>query len=516
MGGKYINKQQAKLYMKYRNVDQLTQVAAAAKTGVSERSGRTIEKNEHHSSKPKQPRQYKTRKSPVDEVWINELEPMLRAAPHLQAKTLFIHLQRTKVDEEGHPIYPGSVLRTVQRYVAKWQAINGKEKALMFPQEHIPGEQGLSDFTEFKGVTITLNGVPFPHRFYHFRLVYSKWSYLKVIQSGESMQALSEGLQEALQVLGGAPREHRTDSLSAAFKNLSKETISDLTLDYEDLCAHYGMTPSRNNKGEKHENGSVESSHGHVKNRIEQELILRGSYDFPDLQAYETFIQDIVKASNQRNTRDFETERMALQPLPVYKTTDYEVKSIPVTNLGLVRIKQLQYSVPSQLCGHTVTFHIYQHRIKAYLGATFLYEFIRRYQNPKQKPYVIDYKHMIASLLKKPNAFRRCKYRNELLPNDHYRTIWQHLEQTEAKDVAAKMMLRLLKLAAEYHCEVELAHQVLQCIDSKQSIHIPSLERLFNTRIPNMPALECTQHTLAEYDDLLLNNTTGENHDATL
>ncbi len=62
---------------------------------------------------------------------------------------------------------------------------------------------------------------------------------------GESFVALAEGIQNALWSLGGAPREHRSDSLSAAFRNLDKNAAADLTHRYEELCRHYGMTPRR-------------------------------------------------------------------------------------------------------------------------------------------------------------------------------------------------------------------------------------------------------------------------------
>lgn len=511
MGGKYINQNQAKLYMSYRESGDLCQSAAAAKAGISERSGRKIEKKHHHTNKIKQPRNYKTRRSPIDEVWADELEPMLQQSPDLQAKTLFIHLQRTHLDDNGFPIYSNSILRTLQRYVAKWQALNGKAKSIMFPQNHIPGEQGLSDFTEFSESVVSINGKPFKHKLYHFRLVYSKWSYLKVIQSGESMQALSEGLQEALYALGGAPREHRTDSLSAAFKNLSADAKEDLTEQYKALCAYYNMEPSRNNKGEKHENGSVESSHGHIKNRIKQELILRGSNDFSCIEAYEAWIHSIVKSSNQRNSRDFEAEKLALQSLPKYKTADYEVKSAYVSNLSLVRIKGLQYSIPNRLSGHTITLHIYQKEIKVYLGSTYVYSCLRKYQNPTNKPYVIDYKHVVPALIKKPAAFRRCKYRDELFPNDEYRKIWEHFEQEESKKVAPKLMLRLLKLAADYDCETELSHHVMQLIKSKQPIKIEAIESQFNLSNPILPDTECKQHELEQYD-YIINQPKGELH----
>ena len=96
----------------------------------------------------------------------------------------------------------------------------------------------------------------------------------------ESFVALAEGLQNALWALGRAPLQHRSDSLSAAFRNLDDDTRQDQTRRYEALCAHYGMEPTRNNRGVAHENGSIESPHGHLKQAIEDALLLRGSRDF--------------------------------------------------------------------------------------------------------------------------------------------------------------------------------------------------------------------------------------------
>jgi hypothetical protein len=500
MGGTYILKSQVEFYMKARTEKNLTQESAAAKTGISIRSGRTIEKGYHYTNKVKKPRIYKTRMSPIDEVWESVLEPMLKANPDLQPKSLFLYLQRTYTDSSGYPIYTSSVERSVQRKVAKWLALNGKSKEVMFPQEHIPGEQGLSDFTHFKNTSITIKGSPFKHMFYHFRLVYSKWSYLKVIRSGESMQALSEGLQEALFTLGGVPKEHRTDSLSAAFKNLSKEALDDQTTRYKELCEYYNMLPTRNNKGKGHENGSVESSHGHLKNRIAQELILRCSTDFDSVEDYEQWIHDIVKASNSRNCVDLDTEKLALQRLPRSKTADYELRSATVTTMSLVRIKGLFYSVPSRLSGHTLTVHIYQSDIDFYLGSTHTFRVKRRYSNKHSSEYVINYKHIIHSLIRKPAAFRKCKYRQEILPNDEYRFIWSYLDKKETNSVAPKIMLRLLKLAADNSCEQKLSDYVIELIENNKLLDIELIESRFNFTNSSMPKIECKQHDIGSYD----------------
>lgn len=81
----------------------------------------------------------------------------------------------------------------------------------------------------------------------------------------ESFTALAENLQNALWSLGGVPREHRTDSLSAAYRNLTCEAADDVTWRYHGLCAHYRLIASRNNPGEAHENGARRGSISDVR-----------------------------------------------------------------------------------------------------------------------------------------------------------------------------------------------------------------------------------------------------------
>ena len=134
--------------------------------------------------------------------------------PGVMAVTIFEDLQ----DELGPDGLPDSVRRTLERRIARWRALHGGDKEVFFPQRHDPGRQALSDFTAADGLGVTIAGEPFPHRLYHFRLACSGWEHVRVILGGESFSAVAEGLQDALWKLGGVPREHRTDSLSAAFK----------------------------------------------------------------------------------------------------------------------------------------------------------------------------------------------------------------------------------------------------------------------------------------------------------
>ena len=128
--------------------------------------------------------------------------------------------------------------------------------------------------------------------------------------------ALATGLQAALWSLGGTPDIHRTDSLSAAFRNLGKEAARDRTEHTRGLCQHTRMQASRNNRGRAHENGAIESAHGHLKREIADALTLRGTTEFADIKAYRAFIATIVRRGNARRAKRINTERRALQDLP--------------------------------------------------------------------------------------------------------------------------------------------------------------------------------------------------------
>src|SRR5512135_1282690 len=202
--------------------------------------------------------------------------------------------------------------------------MNGPDQDVLFRQEHEPGRMGLSDFTDMAELRVAIAGQLLDHRLYHFRLAYSGWEHAHVVLGGESFVALAEGLQNALWALGGVPLEHRSDSLSAAFRNLERNAQEDLTHRYQKLCAHYRMTPTRNTPGLAHENGSIESPHGHLKKALADALLLRGSRDFDDLDAYRCFVDEVVGRRNARNGKRLALERPALQSLPACRTTDCE------------------------------------------------------------------------------------------------------------------------------------------------------------------------------------------------
>jgi transposase InsO family protein len=499
MSGRWLTLKQVELYMKFRREGK-TQEVSAAKASISERTAREIDQG-HRQDPHIKPRNWRTRHDPFEKVWDSELVPMLMKAPMLSPLTLLEYLQ----ESHGYDAYPEKLLRTLQRKVKRWRHEEGPAREVIFRQEHIPGHMGLSDFTELKGISVTINNKPLRHLLYHFRMIYSGWSYMMVVLGGESFTALAEGLQNALWCLGGSPKEHRTDSLSAAYKNLTLDEQADLTQQYQDFCAHYTMIPSRNNKGVSHENGGIESPHGHIKKRIAQAFLIRGSYDFKSVEAYQAWIEQVVQAHNRRNAKSVEVEKMALQPLPSYKTTDYTVLPVKVSSSSTIQVRTSLYTVPSRLVGATLQVHLYHDHLKCFYGSTLMTTIERVYgQDGLRRAKNIDYRHVIDSLVKKPMAFYKSVHRDALLPNACYKNIWEIISSKQSSREASKFMVGLLHLAAITDKEQEISEKVMGLLDAGKEPTLSELRHAFGeSHRHDRPSIESTQHHLSDYNSLI-------------
>src|ERR1022692_2660831 len=439
MPGKRITDHQVHKFKHHRNT--LTQVAAAAKSGISERSARRIDGADALPSQRPE-RTWRTRDDPLAQVWDAEVVALLKVDSQLNAVTLLEELQRR------HPgQYDEGVLRTLQRRMRQWRATYGAEREIYFAQEHPPGRVGLSDFTVADDLDVMVEGVAFNHRLYHFALAHSGWRHAMVVVGGESFVALSAGLQGALWHLGGVPEERRTDSLSAAFNNLAEE--QELTKGSADLCGHYGMRASRCNPGQSHENGSIESRNDSLKTALDQALRLRGSRSFDDRPRYEAFVDEIVQRFNAR-----------------------------VSKYAIFRVKSEQYSAPSQLIGHRLMVRQYAQHIECWLGGQCVLRRERATRRDgRHHARDIDYRHLVAALQRKPGAFARWVLRDAAFPREIYRRTWERLAAGVPEREACKTMVGLLVLAAEGH-EAQLADELEQLIELDQLPDLLALTQL--------------------------------------
>jgi hypothetical protein len=472
-------------------------VLAAAKAGFSTATAYRIEADPRLPRQKKKPRG-RRRPDPLAGVWHNEIVPMLQAAPGVRAVAIFEEMCRR------HPEIITGVRRTLERRISEWRALNGPNRDVIFRQEHPPGRMGLSDFTEMGALGIVIAGTRLDHRLYHFRLAFSGFEHAHAVLGGESFVALAEGLQNALWALGGVPEQHRSDSLSAAFCNLDRDAQEDLTRRYEELCAHYGMTPSRNNRGVAHENGAIESARGHLKKAIADELLLRGSREFEDLTGYRRFIDEVVGRRNARNRKRIEIERAALRPLPDRRTADYEEARVLVTSSGGFILRRVFYSVPSRLIGHRLNVRLYDDRLDCFLGSTHLLTLRRGrpLQGSGKHGHVVDYHHVIHALRRKPMALLNLVYRDQLFPRRAYSRAFEALLAKQTEKQACRTMVGLLALAHDRACEAELAQAIDADLDAGC---LPDLDRLrerFTTDRVAIPDVAVALVPLCAYDEL--------------
>jgi len=481
--------------MKFRKTD--SPAAAAAKASLSTAAAYRIEADPRLPSQ-KAKRRTRRRSDPLAGIFDEEVVPLLKASPGLRPVALYGEIMLR------HPELDPGVRRTLERRVRAWQALYGPEQEIIFRQIQEPGRMGLSDFTDMADLTVTVTGILLDHRLYHFRLAYSGFAHAHVVLGGERFVALAEGLQNALWTLGGAPREHRTDSLSAAFKNLDRTTQDDLTRRYDELCTHYGMTPSRNNPGIAHENGSIEGPHGHLKHALRDALLLRGSRDFESVAAYRAFVDELVSRRNVRHHARIEVERGVLQPLPRLRTQDFEDALVRVTSSGGFTLRKVFYSVPSRLIGHRLRVRLYDDRLELFIGATALMTVPRGRSSISGKHgHVVSYHHVIHALRRKPMALLNLVYRDQLFPREAYRRTFDALLAELGERPACRRMVDLLALAHDRGCEGALAEHLEALLEAHTLPDPVDLRSRFSPDPAMLPHIEVRLGSLVAYEELL-------------
>lgn len=481
---------EVKLLLKERKKGR-TQEVAAARSGMSVRTARKYEKAGQLPSQMRNPRTHKTRKDPFEPDWpwvVKELE----RDPALQAKTLFELLCQANPGR-----YTEGQLRTLQRRIEKWRAISGPDREVMFEQVHEPGRMAQSDFTEMDALGITIAGVPFEHLYYHLVLTYSNYEAVKLCFS-ESFEALAEGIETCLWQIGGVPKYHRTDNLSAAVRRLDAEGKRDFTERYEALMRHYGITPTRNTPGESHQNGDVEQSHHRFKDALDQALRVRGDRDFESRSAYEAFVLELVRRRNATRRVRYEEDLAALQPLPAAPLSPCQQMTVTVSRFSTIRVLRNAYSVPSRLIGTELTVRVRAEVLELYVGASHVLTLPRLKGRHQHR---IDYRHVIWSLVRKPGAFAAYRYREELFPTTIFRRAYDALVASRP-ELGELEYLRVLHLAAgTSEHDVEAALEVL--LESGGRFDFEAVRELVNGTKARVPEVRRPQVDLSVYDRLL-------------
>ena len=477
-----------------------TLAAAAAAAGMSERTARRWESGALPAA-VRGPRTWRTREDPFADVWESEVVPRLVADTEgrLQALTLFRELCRR------HPgrFAPGQ-LRTLQRRVREWRAQDGPDREVYFEQVAVPGREAAFDFTDGRDLGVTVRGVAFPHLLFEWVLSYSRWTYVSLAVS-ETFEALVAGLQGALWTLGAVPAVLRHDNLSAATHELKRSGGRQLTVRFGQVLDHYGLRSSRIQPGKAHENGVVEQAHFRTKTAVEQALLLRGGRDFVDESAYLGFARGVVdEVRNTAAASRLAEERPYLRPLPSARIPEYTTFRCVVRKWSTIRVGGRIYSVPSRLIGHTVEARQHPSTVEVLYGGRVLCTMPRLRGGADHR---IDYRHIIGSLVRKPGAFARYRFREELFPSLVFRAAYDALGRThgERADVEYVRLLHLAATTGERQVEATLRAR----LDAGAPCDYASVQAEVRPPAPTVPTVRVPQPDLAQYDALLTGGLHG-------
>ena len=419
---------------------------SALKAGVDRRTARKYLNAQQTPAELGQPHDWRTRPDPLAKVWPAAVA-LLEGAPELEAKTIFEFL--CERPENGlDPCH----LRTFQRRVRHWRATRGPAKEIMFPQCHQPGDLLEMDWTHAGELQVTVEGRPLEHLLCHGTLAYSNWEWAVRCQS-ESFLSLVCGLQACFQRLGGVTKYVLTDNSSAA----THEIVGgkrDYNSEYLGVCEHYDYEPITIAVGCPNEQGDIESANRHLKRRLEQHLLLRGHRDFPSAEAYDGFVEEVLIRANQTRQQRLGEEVARLRALPPTRLAEYRELSAYVGSGSTMRVKNITYSVPSQLVGQTVRVERYEAELKVYLGRELV---VRLPRQNGDRGARIDFRHVVVALLRKPGAFRNYQHREALYPAPVYRRAYDALVAAHGERGGVIEYLLVLKLAAELGVETVAA-----------------------------------------------------------
>ena len=484
--------------LRRRRMEGKTQEAAAAAAAMSVRSARKWEHGAFPSQRGK-PHTWRTRADPFGEVFESEVVPLLAADEKrvLEARTLLGELNRR------HPgDFSARHLRTLQRRIRQWRALNGPDKEVFFPQEHPPGREAAYDFTNCDELDVTICGTPFEHLLFELVLRFSGWRWPTVALS-ESYEALLLGVQEALWRLGGVVEVLRSDNLSAATHELPLSGGRALTRRYQGLLDHYGLGSTRISPSRAHENGVVEQAHRRTKSILAQMLVLRGSRDFASVEEYQRWVREVIE--REHNTllgEKLAAERGHLRPLPAVALPAYTTFTVTVRRWSTLRVVNHTYSVPARLIGERVRVHLHHDHLEVYFAGK-LVEQLPRLRG--QRWARIDYHHVIWSLVKKPGAFARYRWREELFPSLVFRRAYDALRSFHGERADAQYVRILYQAAVSGEQVVE--RTLSELLDGGERLDADRVRHAVRPERPSVPAVAIGAPDLKVYDALLAEAT---------
>ena len=221
-----------------------------------------------------------------------------------------------------------------------------------------------------------------------------------------------------------------------------------------------------------------------MKDAIDQALILRGSRDFDTVDDYASFVRQLVERRNRLAEGKLEQEMLCLRSLPPAPAPEYVNYQSKVRKWCTIQVAGHSYSVPSRLIGKEVQIRLYADWAEVYYQGH-LVERMARVRGEGEAN--VNYRHVIGSLVRKPGAFARYRFREQLFPTMHFRLTYDALREWRGERADVEYV-RILHLAATtMEATVDSALSLL--LEAGESFDYAEVRDLAEPKVPEAPAL---------------------------
>jgi hypothetical protein len=242
----------------------------------------------------------------------------------------------------------------------------------------------------------------------------------------------------------------------------------------------------------------VEQAHHRLKRAIEQELLLRCSRDFSSREEYEGFVAVIVDRRNATRQKRLGEELAVMRPLPARRLDDFTRQWVRVSPSSTIRVRHNTYSVDSRLIGERVQVRVWADQVEIYYGGRSHSRMPRLRGEGKHR---IDYRHVIHSLVRKPGAFLRYRWREDLFPGILFRVAYDELRQ-DCPATADRQYLKILELAAQ-EGEQRVREALQGLIERGQNIRFEALRECLVDPVVEPWEVAVEKMDVGLYDTLL-------------
>ena len=221
-----------------------------------------------------------------------------------------------------------------------------------------------------------------------------------------------------------------------------------------------------------------------LKDALNQALLLRGSRDFDTTEAYVQFLGQVVARRNRLVQGKLERERPHLRPLPPAPVPQYHSYRARVRKWSTVQAAGHTYSVPSRLIGQEVQLRVYADEVEVYYKDQ-LVERMERVRGEGEAR--VNYRHIVGSLVRKPGAFARYRFREHLFPTATFRLAYDALRQWRGERADVEYV-RILHLSATT-MEATVDDALALLLEMGQPFDYAEVRELATPTAPRAPSL---------------------------